>query len=114
MDDLDQRQGGLLPGTVAGLWSGALRLLRAGSLALLARWAEELPGPGGELLVEEGQLELQGFDGALAAGFGQFLGEGGEAGVEAGEFGLLEEGDLAEALDVSLRLDPNHGTVDSR
>jgi hypothetical protein len=108
VDDLDERQGDLLPRAVAGLWGGAFRLVRAGPLSLLARGAEQLSGPGGELLVQECQLELQSLDGTLTAGLGQFLGEGREARVEAGELGVLEECDLAEALNVPLRLDLNH------
>ena len=78
--------------------------------ALLRGGAEELTGARCELLPNGRELELEGADCVLAPGVRQRAGELGQALVQPVELGALQEGDLPQAFDVGLGLDPDHAT----
>ena len=112
VDDLDERQRRLRARAVPAR-RGARRVGHAGPVrrAPLRARAEERAGLRRELLLQELELELEAGRGDLAAGGRERRGQLGEALVQAGELGVLQERHLAQALDVGLVLDLHHGSV---
>jgi len=76
--------------------------------ALLGRRTEKLAVARVELLLQKRELLLDREDRILAARDGELLRELEETLVQPSVLLLLQEGDLAQALDVALGLDPDH------
>ena len=112
VDDLDERQRRLRPWAMPAR-SGAWRRVGRGTVvrAALRGRAEERPGLGRELLLQELQLELEAGRGDIATRGRERGGQCRQALVETGELSVLQQRHLAQALDVGLVLDLHHGMV---
>ena len=106
--DVDHRQLGLLAPAVPRALSRPLRFARRAPRAPFGRRPEDLAIARFELLLQKRQLLLDRQNRVLAARHGELLGDLEQALVQPCILHLLREGDLAQALDVALGLDPDH------
>ena len=112
VDDLDLGQRELGARAMARPWRRR-RIPRpvARPRAPFRRRAKQRAGPRGELLLNCRELELEGGDGVFPPGVRELFGELGEPRIEPVELGALQQGHLAQALDVGLGLDPDHAAL---